>query len=487
MTRLARLALAGAAFGGLLACGSSAKDAADAGPPAAAVCSLRAPAPPDWRLVAHGALLEDGLGRTVFLRGVNAGGRSKFAPYVPFDFASGDYASALESYMSRAESWGIDAMRVPFTWAALEPSSGATSEAWLSMYAELLESAWSHGIYAVVDFHQDVYSEVYCGDGFPGWTVSDPPAPHHDCPGWQLEYLEDTDVENAFDAFWGNTTGVQTKYLAAWDTMIHRFADTPGVLGFEPINEPSSGSASMKPFEEATLTKFYATVAAHMRAQAPRSLVFVDTTAVDGVAVQTSLEDPKVAGVVFAPHYYPLFKESPAGVKTGLETWQGVAASWNVPTFLGEFSAGNTATTGPAYIASVFAAVDAIGFAGATEWEYSVSNELWNSEGNSVVAADGTEYPVVASLIRPYARAVAGTSVEQSWDGSSLTFKLSYAPPSATGGTDVTELRVPSRAYPHGFTVSLGGGCYDASSVKGEILVKPSAGVKKVTLSLLGK
>jgi endoglycosylceramidase len=136
--------------------GESSKDAStsDASAP---TCTVSLPTPPDWRLVAHGATLEDGFGRTVFLRGVDAGGRSKFAPYVPFDFDAGEYSSALETYMSRAESWGIDAMRVPFTWAALEPTAGATNEAWVTMYAELLASAWAHGIYAVVDFNKDVY------------------------------------------------------------------------------------------------------------------------------------------------------------------------------------------------------------------------------------------------------------------------------------------------------------------------------------------
>jgi endoglycosylceramidase len=482
MKRLGRLVLACAATGVGPACHGS-QDASDASADAAApVCALDVPTPPDWRLVADGAFLKDGLGRTVFLRGVNAGERSKFAPYIPFDYTSNDYASALESYMSRAESWGIDAMRIPFMWAALEPTEGTTGEAWLSMYQELVESAWAHGIYAVVDFHQDIYSEVYCGDGFPGWTVSDPPAPHHDCPGWQIEYVEDTAVQDAFDAFWSNTTGVQTKYLAAWDTMIQLFADTPGVLGFEPINEPASGTAPLKSFEQTTLTSFYASIATHMRSKAPRALVFVDTTEIDGVAVQTFLENPKAPGVVLAPHYYPFLKQSPV---TGLETWTSVAAAWNVPVFLGEFSATSTSATGPAYIASVFAAVDSLGIAGATEWEYSVSSQLWNGENDSVVAPDGTEYPVAASLIRPYARAVAGTSVAQSWDGATKTFTFSYAPSSEA--TDVTELRVPSRAYPDGFTVSLEGGCYDASSASGEILLRPAPGAQRVSLSLVGK
>jgi endoglycosylceramidase len=460
---------------------SSGSDAS--GPDASApICSLSPPVPPDWRLVASGTTLEDGLGRTVFLRGVDAGGRSKFAPYVPFDYASGQYATALDAYMSRAESWGIDVMRVPFTWAALEPTLGTYDEAWLSMYAQLLASAWAHGIYAVIDFHQDVYSEVYCGDGFPGWTVKDPPAPHHDCPNWQFEYFSDTDVENAFDAFWGNTTGLYPRYLAAWDTMIARFKDTPGVLGFEVINEPAAGSANLATFEATTLSAFYAKLAAHMRAEAPRDLVFVDGTELDGVNQTTAITSPGVAGVVFAPHYYPILPPTSAELLSGLDAWAKIGAAWKVPVFLGEFGTSNSNPKGESYIASVFAEVDALAFTGATEWEYSVSKELWNSESNTVVAADGTEYPVAQALIRPYARAVAGAAVKQTWDAMTKTFVLSYAP--GTGAADVTEVRLPLRAYPAGYKVTLEGGCYDPMQVKGELLVRADSGAKTVTLTV---
>jgi endoglycosylceramidase len=469
----------GACLCATTACGSS--NSGGSGGGASATCTLQAPVLSSSRLAAQGTKLVDALGRTVFLRGVDAGGRSKFAPYVPFDFASGQYASALNAYMSRAQSWGIDAMRVPFTWAALEPTEGTYDQAWLSMYAQLLASAWSHGIYTVIDFHQDVYSEVYCGDGFPSWTVANPPAPHHDCPNWELEYFDDSDVQAAFDAFWNNTTGLYPKYLAAWDTMIARFKDMPGVIGFEIINEPGPGAAGAN-FESATLTPFYTKVATHMRAEAPDDLFFVDAPGVDGVLVSTTLANPGVPGIVFAPHYYPVTSPNAAQVASDLGVWLKVGNSWNVPVFLGEFGASNTNATGEAYIASVFRAADALGLSGATQWEYSQSKDLWNSETNTVVEPDGTEYPMAQALIRPYARAVSGSSITQSWNDAKKTFTLSYAP--GAGSTDLSEVRLPARAYPNGYKVTIQGGCYDATSAQGELLIQADAGAKSVTLSV---
>jgi endoglycosylceramidase len=131
------------------------------------------------------------------------------------------------------------------------------------------------------------------------------------------------------------------------------------------------------------------------------------------------------------------------------------------------------------YATAMFGAFDSLGMSGA-EWEYSQSGEEWNSETYEVVAADGTEYPVVQALVRPFARAVAGSSISQSWDPTALAFTLSYAP--AAGGT--TEVQLPPRAFPQGFKVTVSGGCYDSSSVPGRMLVQPKAGAATVKVTI---
>lgn len=445
-------------------------------------CTLTPPAPPDWRLHADGTLLRDRLGRIVFLRGVDAGGRSKLAPYVPFDYADGQYPQALAAYMDRAASWGIDAMRVPFTWAALEPVQGRDDEGWLSRYQQLLDAAWARGIWTVVDFHQDVYAEAFCGDGFPAWTI--PNAPPHDCPNsaWQLEYFNDKGVAHAFDAFWAAGSPIQTAYLAAWDVMLARFQNEPGVLGFEPINEPASGSEDQTKFEATTLTSFFSSVVPHFRSLAPLSLVFVDAPGVDSVGATTSMTRPTGDGLVFAPHYYPITNANPTAAFPGIQSWADVGAEWNVPVFLGEFGVSHDSDGALDYIDAHFAALDALGM-GGTEWEYSVSAEAWNSESDGVVAADGTEYPVAQALVRPFARAVAGDAITQAWDPDAGAFTLSYVP-SGSDMTSITEVQLPARAFPAGVGVSLSSGCYDATSVPGRMLVQPGAGATQMTLTI---
>ncbi|MFS8070721.1 MAG: glycoside hydrolase family 5 protein, partial [Byssovorax sp.] len=307
------------------------------------------------------------------LRGVNAGGRSKLPPFAPFDFQGNAYDEALESYLDRAASWGINTLRVPFTWEAVEPAEGTDDEAFLKRYDALLDAAWKRGMFTIVDFHQDIYAAVLCGDGFPAWTLPGPhPAPHHDCPGWGGKYLTDPAVRAAFDAFWADGSPARAAYEKLWDRMVARYRDRPGVIGFEPFNEPAPGTADPDLWAATTLTTFYTEIGARIRKAAPTSLVFVDGSGVDSVLVATSLTRPAGEGFVFAPHYYQPsalndLTPNPKGVRGALLRWANVGKKWNVPVLLGEFGATNGTPDAAAYLTAHFDALDELGMSG-TQW-----------------------------------------------------------------------------------------------------------------------
>jgi endoglycosylceramidase len=482
------LALASA----LVACHSSsggdgAKPAVDAGP--AGSCTIAPPAVSDWRVRTDGTLFRDSLNRVLLFRGVNAGERSKFAPFVPFDFPDGGYSDVLGTYMDIAASWGINAMRVPFAWAALEPVQGQNDATWLDRYDQLIDAAWAHGIYSIVDFHQDIYAEVFCGDGFPTWTVPYDAGPlHHDCPNWEAEGVQNPGVLAGFDAFWDASAPVQGPYMAAWDLMVARYKDKPGVIGFEPINEPLWGTAADESaFEATTLTDFYGQMVTRMRGQAPTSLVFIDPPGLDGATLATTLGEPNgdagsAQGIVFAPHYYPIIGAAQDPVQ-GLGHWTAVGASWNVPTFVGEFGVTNTSATVVSYMTSVWNAFDALSLS-ATEWEYSIAPEEWDSENFSMVAGDGGENPVASVVLRPFARAVAGSAITQGYDPASQTFTVTYTP---TADSAVSEMSLPARAYPKGYDVAITGACFDTTSKPGTLLVQPTASATQVAVTVTPK
>ncbi|MGZ3449786.1 MAG: cellulase family glycosylhydrolase [Polyangiales bacterium] len=471
-----------AATTSLGACHGSSSDPPAA--PAAATCSIALPAPKDWRLRADGRHLRDGLGRLVLLRGVNAGTRSKWAPYMPFDFTADTFDAALAAFMDRAAAWGLNVLRLPFTWAAVEPTKGMDDETFLKRYDAMVDAAWKRGIRILVDFHQDVYAENFCGDGFPAWTLPDPsalPAPHHDCTDWGTAYLMNADVKGAFDRFWADGSSVQKDYVALWTRMATRYKDRPGVIGFEPINEPSAGTTETGAFEKTTLRDFYTRMIASLHAIAPDTLVFVDTIGFDGGFASTTLEKPTGDGFVFAPHYYPLARPADDVVHNGLEKWAAVATAWNVPVFVGEFGLAHGDRESPdtyAYITWHYDAFDDQLMSG-TQWEYSVSAEDWNAEGMSLAHPDGTEWKLAGALVRPYARATAGKDVVTAYDSTVRSFTLAYTPDSE----GVSEITLPTRLAPQGIDMQLAGGCYDASH-PGVVLVKSDTGAAKVQLTM---
>jgi endoglycosylceramidase len=354
-------------------------------------------------------------------------------------------------------------------------------ETFLSHYDAYVDAAWARGIRVVVDFHQDVYAERLCGDGFPDWTIPDPkPAAKSDCPMWPLEYEQDADVIGAFDRFWASGSSVQAAYASMWDRMVQRYKDRPGVVGFEPINEPDSGSADSTTFEATTLTDFHTAMIARIHAAAPSSLVFFDPTGLAGTFAVTGLNRPVGDGIVFAPHFYAAVGNSQDAVTNGLMTWSTLGQSWNVPVFVGEFGASNTKSNVITLMNEHWNALDALSMNG-TEWEYSVSTTSWNEESDTLVDAQGNEHPVAAVVIRPFARAIAGDGITSTFDPATSTYSLAFTPVSGT-----SEVSVPSRAYPNGFDLAITGACADATH-DGTLLVSPAPSATSVTVTLTPK
>ena len=438
--------------------------------------------------VAAGALGTDGTrlvdehGRVITLRGINAGGRSKFAPYSPFDYAQGGFDEALAAYLDRATAWGFDVLRVPFSWAAAEPDKDSWDEEFLERYDQLLDAAWQRGMWTIVDFHQDIYAEAYCGDGFPPWTLDDPPEPHLDCPQWFLAYYGDEDVKAAFDAFWSDSTGVRTEFGQMWDMMVGRHKDRAGVIGFEIINEPSPGNAERVSWEQQVLEPFYTELIARIQALDPDALVLFDVSGAQALYPDTAMPRPDGTNIVFAPHFYAqgaLFgNELDEDVLTPLTVWRDQGEAWDLPVLVGEFGIKADHPRALEHARGLYEALEQLGLHG-TWWEYSDSTELWNEEDLSVVGPDGQpREAMLDGIVRPYARALDGELSEQHFDPVSRRLSLRYTP--ATGGVGVSEIVLPERLYGAGVQIGGEGACVDLRGDR--LLVRADAGAGSVQL-----
>jgi hypothetical protein len=119
---------------------------------------------PQTRLRADRSYLRDAHGRYVFFHGVNASCSTKapvsidekdIATYVgrPFPLAT------ARAELARIRDLGFSAIRLLVIWEAVEPvRRGQYDAAYLSYLREIVKLAGEHGLYVLVDMHQDIFS-----------------------------------------------------------------------------------------------------------------------------------------------------------------------------------------------------------------------------------------------------------------------------------------------------------------------------------------
>ena len=76
-------------------------------------------------------------------------------------------------------------------YTAVEPSPGSYDDAYLAGIARTVATLGRHGIYSLLDFHQDMYNERFAGEGFPDWSVQDDGLPNTPNLGFPGNYVVD--------------------------------------------------------------------------------------------------------------------------------------------------------------------------------------------------------------------------------------------------------------------------------------------------------
>jgi len=235
-----------------------------------------------------GAWFKDEHGRTLILRGVNLGGSTKVpfrpdgATYVREGFYDHRDVSFVgrpfpldeaDEHFGRLRAWGLTFLRFLITWEAIEHAGpGIYDEEYLDYLVAVVRKAGEHGLYLVIDPHQDVWSRMSGGDGAPGWTfeavgmdvtrfsetgaaivhaVHGDPFPRMI---WPTNY-DKLAAATMFTLFFGGddfaprTTVdgepvqefLQRHYLDAIKQVALRLKGLPHVVGYDVMNEPSPG------------------------------------------------------------------------------------------------------------------------------------------------------------------------------------------------------------------------------------------------------
>jgi endoglycosylceramidase len=440
-----------------------------------------------------GRWIVDTEGRVVVLHGVDI--IKKVSPYYPSLFGAQDASFLADE--------GFTAARIGFIWAGTEPQPGVYDDAYVHEIVDFNDLLARYGIRTLIDFHQDSWGpSVPDGDGAPAWA--------------SLGLSADQDFED----FWDNKkaangVGIQTQFVNMWRHVVPILDASPGatnILGFDPFNEPYPGSGYPSPcgdfspcpaFEEGALATFYRQVIAAIRSTGDGHLIFPEGIA-QNAQKQPSLptfSDPQTA---FNWHFYCGASQvipDPTGLVTN-EYCDPVDASAfaNMDAYIGRL--------GLPWIVSEFGAneadaeyaheVDLMGarFLTWMYWMYYGPIDPADTPLQGIIinqnepgSESNADQLKLDALVVPYPQAIAGTPESYAFDRSTNTMTMTYSPHAVPGAHlaagALTQIFVPRRKYPTGYTVQVSGARVVSSPTAPWVELAASPGAQLVQVKII--
>jgi endoglycosylceramidase len=490
-----------------------------------------------------GPYLIDRSGRVVFFHGVDA--VYKYPPYELFP-APGkpwNFSAADASLMARL---GFNVVRLGMTWKGLEPGTApandpaicsrgtpqnpdqfnrAIFDRYMKRLTTTVDLLGRYHIYTILDMHQDVYNELFEGEGEPNWAVCTNNKASVDPPGrWSLEYGTAA-AGIAFSHFWHNNVrgDLQGEYDRIWGLVARAFRANPWVLGYDPFNEPFSTSLIRfgDAHFDAELECFY-TGTSHVGnvlhgppllkcptddpaegvvptilANDPRHLIFDEPDNYASRGFPTYLGPMDLPNLVFNVHIYCGARSPVTGNPTNVDACEDqeahslfvraadrpALASPHQPGgpawFVSEFGA----SSNPVLLDSVTAQMDAeqVGWA---YWAWKYYDDPTGSEDESLVMANGRLRSTAFVLSQVYPQAVAGTPVSFSYSPLSDVFALTYVSNRQIHAPTV--VFVPTEIhYQHGYCATVRGGRVTSARGSDHLLVQSARSATRVAVRVV--
>jgi hypothetical protein len=307
-------------------------------------------------------IIADSAGRQVLLRGVNV---NQLIDYGQRDPAMATVRPLTEAdYADMAASYGFNVQRLGLSWSALEPTRGVIDQGYVARVRAAVDQAARHGIYTVLDMHQDTFSKYvtatpgttcrpmaepeFGNDGAPDWATITNGAKGCGFMGRDLS----PNVQQAFTNLYADTDGIGAEFARAWGSLAEEFAGDTAVVGYDLLNEPGPGNAPGVT-SSVLLGRLYQQVIASVRDAESRTpqgfhhLVFFEPSILwsglgfDAAPPVGFSDDPSL---VFSPHLYneSITMDQGLGVtlttiEHGYTLAQRAAAAYDVPLWSGEW------------------------------------------------------------------------------------------------------------------------------------------------------
>lgn len=293
----------------------------------------------------------DQQGRFVILRGVN------YNVLGDYWHANPDIPATTQHHEEQFRimaSYGFNCIRLLFNWSLLEPERGQHNQAYIQTIGRVIEDAKKHGIYVMLDLHQDSYSKYIFStpadscernqkgwDGAPRWAIYTDGASVCSDDGTREGVPA---VVHAWQNLWDNTEGIQDNLIESWKVLIAALGNHDNVIGYDLINEPSLGHSSF-PDQQRKLSNFYGKLVRAIRdtershQQTEKIVFFEPAVTFNGQQI------PAVVGanftsdqnLVFAPHNYFEVISQILTVEQGFTLYQTLAQSYQTACFIGEW------------------------------------------------------------------------------------------------------------------------------------------------------
>jgi len=460
----------------------------------------------------------DSDGRTVIIRGVNMINK------MPPDYTlSATGFGEVDAQLLAAN--GFNAVRVGVIYSAVEPTPGQYDVDYLQDIKGTVDMLAGYGIMSLIDFHQDGWGPKFKCEGFPKWaTFTD----GNTFGGENFPaLLTDPAVMAAFGNLWRNTlvqgVGLQDRFAAAWAQAVEILKDSPGILGWEILNEPWPGNlmALKKPLDwkhlleeigediaesHIYLREFTRKVVASIRTHDSDHMIWYEPWVLFDWGIPTfigKIDDP-AGRIGFAFHnYINIDGLVPPGIPYSYDTaWKNAldhSKATGDALLATEFGADFNAQLITEQMTSIDAnMMPAIYWAYWNRTPYQIVNPITgqqlSSEDMGLVydltaprdQPGNVQVDRLAALTRPYPMFIAGTPVQWSFDSdpAARIFSFTYIP--ATSGPNVTEIFVPDLHYPKGaWTASvIAEGDVTLTPTTQALLVETNGPVPTVTVTI---
>lgn len=418
--------------------------------------------------------------RAVLLRGVNA--VVKGPPWVP---VSGEFSrdlSMTDRDFEIMQSLGLNLLRLGVMWPGVEPKRGEYNETYLDLVEDITHRAANYGVYTLLDMHQDVLSEEFCGEGIPRWAVRTQSKGRHAFPAPLLSPFTEKDENGfptrqdcaklswphfyathaageAFEALWKNHDGLTQSWAEMWAHVAERFRGQSQVVGLELMNEPFPGDVFRHPTElipggifsgdRRNMQPAYDRIAAAVARVDPTRLIFFAGMTWDdfGPGFKHPPGGSERAGhSVLAYHYYSppqLRADTPEKAKVHLRMNMRAAQKLGTAAFLTETCdpiCTSVSPDGP--FENVAAAADAF-FQSYASWEWKPfcresdaslkSASRWAEYGACITGygpawSNDNGPPGLPRYARTFPHAIAGTPISMSYspEAADRRFELKY-------------------------------------------------------------